>query len=57
MKIKRTEIEIECTAEDLRQSNTVADGVLNIIRRLFNGSVEDPTGEKETEEEQANETE
>ena len=57
MKIKRTEIEIECTAEDLRQSNTVADGVLNIIRRLFNGSVEDPVDEKETEEEQANETE
>lgn len=56
MKIKRTEIEIECTAEDLRQSNTVADGALNIIRRLFNGSVEDPVDEKETEEEQANET-
>lgn len=37
MKIKVTEI--ECTAEELRQSNTVADGALNLIRNLFNGTI------------------
>ena len=52
MKIKVTEI--ECTAEELRQSNTVADGALNLIRNLFNGTiseenteVEEQTGEQE----------
>ena len=34
MKIKITEI--ECGAEELRQCNTVADGILNILRGVFN---------------------
>lgn len=46
MKIKVTEI--ECTAEELRQSNTVADGALNLIRNLFNGTI--PEDENEVEE-------
>ena len=37
MKIKVTEI--ECTAEELRQSNTIADGAMNLIRNLFNGTI------------------
>lgn len=37
MKIKTTVTEIECTADELRQSNTVADGFLNTLRRAFNG--------------------
>ena len=37
MKIKTTTTEIECTADELRQSNTVADGFLNILRSSFNG--------------------
>lgn len=39
MKIKTTEIEIECTAEELRQSNTLSDGLYNALRRAFNGPV------------------
>lgn len=39
MKIKTTTTEIECTADELRQSNTVADGFLNIMRRAFNGPI------------------
>jgi len=39
MKIKTTTTttEIECNAEELRQSNSVADGILNTLRRSFNG--------------------
>ena len=50
MKIKVTEI--ECTAEELRQSNTVADGALNLIRNLFNG----PISEEDIEEQQGEDT-
>lgn len=39
MKIKTTEIEIECTADELRQSNTLSDGFYNALRRAFNGPV------------------
>lgn len=39
MKIKTTTTEIECTADELRQSNTVADGILNMMRRAFNGPI------------------
>lgn len=35
MKIKVTEI--ECSAEELRQSNSVTDGFLNVLRNAFNG--------------------
>ena len=35
MKIKVTEI--ECSAEELRQSNTAAEGFLNLFRNAFNG--------------------
>ena len=53
MKIKVTEI--ECTAEELRQSNTVADGALNLIRNLFNGTIsEDESEDKEQEHEADN---
>lgn len=34
MKIKITEI--DCSAEELRQCNTVADGILNILKGVFN---------------------
>ena len=39
MKIKVTEI--ECSANELRQSNTVADGVLNMLRGCFNNMPSD----------------
>lgn len=37
MKIKTTEIEIECTAEELRQSNSLSDGFYNVLRKALNG--------------------
>ena len=48
MKIRTTVTEIECTAEELRQSNTVAEGALNLIRNLFNGTI--PEDENEVEQ-------
>lgn len=49
MKIKVTEI--ECTANELRQSNTIADGLLNLLRGTFNNITSDCEEEEEAEEE------
>ena len=40
MKIKTivTETEIECTAEELRQSNSLSDSLYNALRKAFNGA-------------------
>lgn len=46
MKIKTTTTEIECSAEELRQSNSLSDGFLNILRNCFNGAVPDVTDEE-----------
>ena len=46
MKIKVTEI--ECTAEEIRQSNNVADGICNLLRGVFNGVI--PYDDEEDEE-------
>ena len=42
MKIKTTITEIECSAEELRQSNSAADAFMNVFRRAFNGAVPEP---------------
>lgn len=41
MKIKTTTTttEIECSAEELRQSNSAADALRNVFRWAFNGAV------------------
>lgn len=41
MKIKTTTTttEIECSAEELRQSNSLADSFTGILRRCFNGDI------------------
>lgn len=54
MKIRTTVTEIECTADELRQSNSLSEGFLNILRNCFNGTVPTVT-EEEVEEEQENE--
>ncbi len=56
MKIKTTVTEIECNAEELRQSNTVSDGLLNAMRRAFNGPIFN-TAESDTEPEEESEEE
>ncbi len=56
MKIKTTVIEIECTANELRQSNTLSDGIYNILRGCFNNIAsdcdEDDSEDEETESEE-----
>ena len=47
MKIKVTEV--ECTAEELRQSNSISDGFMNLVRNLLNGSI---TEENDTDNEE-----
>jgi len=55
MKIKTTVTEIECTANEIRQSNTVADGILNILRGCFNNLPSDCEEEEETESDKESE--
>ena len=41
MKIKTTITEIECTANELRQSNALSEGFYNILRGCFNNMTSD----------------
>ena len=50
MKIKTTITEIECDAEELRQSSTLADGFSNILRNMFNGPISGPDEAEENQE-------
>lgn len=57
MKIKTTVTEIECSANELRQSNSLADGIINILRNCFNGRSVPTVTEEEIAEEMAKEQE
>ena len=50
MKIKTTVTEIECTANELRQSNTLSDGFYNMLRGCFNKMTSDSEDDIEDEE-------
>ena len=52
MKIITTVTEIECNAEELRQSNSLSDGLYNAMRRAFNGPLSHTEPEEESEEEE-----
>ena len=39
MKIRTTVTEIECNAEELRQSNSVSDALTGALRRAFGGPI------------------
>ena len=54
MKIKTTVTEIECTANELRQSNALSDSFYNILRGCFNNMTSD-CEESEYQEESENE--
>lgn len=41
MKIKTTVTEIECTANELRQSNGLSDGLYNLLRGCLNNLTTD----------------
>lgn len=40
IEVNKVSTSIECTSDELRQSNSLSDGLINIFRGLFNG----PTG-------------
>ncbi len=53
MKIKTTITELECTVEEIRQSNTLADSLCNVFRKAFNGNIyndEDDEDEEDQDE-------
>lgn len=55
MKIKTTVTEIECSANELRQSNALSDGLYNLLRGCFNNMVSDcdePENEEQAEGEE-----
>lgn len=52
MKIKTEITEIECSAEELRQSNSLSDGLHNALRRAFNGPLSFACAEPEEESEE-----
>lgn len=47
MKIITTTTEIECTAEELRQSNSLSDGLYNALRKAFNGPIHEAREDEE----------
>lgn len=49
MKIRVTEI--ECNAEELRQSNTLADSFLNLLRGCFTGTANCTADNQDEEDE------
>lgn len=54
MKIKTTVTEIECSANELRQSNAISDGLSNLLRSCFNNMTSD-YDESENEEQEESE--
>lgn len=50
MKIKTTVTEIECTANELRQSNALSDVFCNLIRGCFNNMTSDCEDDEDTTE-------
>lgn len=50
MKIKTTVTEIECTANELRQSNALSDGFYNMLRGCFNNMTSNCEDDIEDEE-------
>jgi hypothetical protein len=51
MKIKTTVTEIECTENELKQSNSLADAFSNLLRGCFNNVNSDCDEEDEEDEE------
>lgn len=53
MKIRTTTTVIECSADELRQSNSAADAFMNVFRRAFNGAVPEPEYDEGDENEES----
>lgn len=57
MKIKTTVTEIECSANELRQSNALSDGFYNLLRGCFNNMTSDCEESDDCEESEESEEE
>lgn len=59
MKIKTTVTEIECTANELRQSNALSDGFYNLLRGCLNNMTSncEESEDEEVEADKAQENE
>ena len=55
MKIRTTATEIECTANELRQSSTLSEGFYNLLRGCFKTSDCDEDDAEDKEEERIGE--
>ena len=55
MKIITTVTEIECNAEELRQSTSLSDGLYNAMRRAFNGPIMRPIMNYQNDDEEEEE--
>ena len=51
MRIVTTTTEIECSAEELRQSNSLSDAFLQVMRKCFNGPAPVTYDESEDDDE------
>lgn len=56
MKIKTTVTEIECTANELRQSNALSDGFYNLLRGCFNNMTSDCAESEDDDREESEDT-
>ena len=56
MKIKTTVTEIECNAEELRQSNSLSDAFYGAMRKAFNGPISNNYEEQEDEDDACEES-
>jgi hypothetical protein len=55
MKIKTTTTEIECSAEELRQSSSLSEAFTNVLRNCFNGVIpNDDYLDEDDEDEESN---
>lgn len=50
VKVSRVSTSIECTADELRQSNTLADSFTNVLRSVFIGKTESADADDEEED-------
>lgn len=55
MKIKTTVTEIQCSANELRQSNALSDGFYNMLRGCFNNMNSDCEDDEEESDDGGNE--
>jgi hypothetical protein len=54
MHITTTTTEIECSADELRQSNSLSDAFVQVMRKCFNGPAFTPTYNESEDDDEDN---